>query len=476
MFDFLDPIQTLLAPHLAWVLILGVFGLLAIRAPIGVALGLPSIMVVLIKSEKATSLATAVVGAMNEKFLLTAIPFFILSSAFLTSGGAAKRIVDFAVAAVGQVRGGMGVAGVFSCMLFAALSGSSPSTVAAIGPIAIKGMEDSNYPKGFATGLIATAGTLGILIPPSIVMVVYAAATNESVGRLFLAGVMPGLLAGAMLVGGILIGIGRMKIEKPFWYGFRDALRKGVFAVPGLLLIVLIIWGIYAGFFTPTEAAAFAAVYGFVTATVFYRGIGFLKNSPWRREGESLPASAGRAVLEVAWSLPANLVHRETRGVLLNAAKMSVMLMFIIFNALIFSHVLTELRIPQQLASAIVSADMPPWVFLIIINLILLIGGQFMEPSGLLLIVAPIVYPLAMQLGIDPIHLGIIMVVNMEIGMITPPVGLNLFVASSITRMGILKVMQVSLPWVGVLFLFLIIVTYIPGVSLWLPDLAYGPR
>lgn len=361
-------------------------------------------------------------------------------------------------------------------MLFAALSGSSPSTVAAIGPIAIKGMEDSNYPKGFATGLIATAGTLGILIPPSIVMVVYAAATNESVGRLFLAGVVPGMLAGAMLVGGILIGIGRMNIEKPFWFGFRDALRKGVFAVPGLLLIVLIIWGIYAGFFTPTEAAAFAAVYGFVTATVFYRGIGFLKNSPWRRSGEALPAAAGRAVLEIAWSLPANVLHRETREVLLNAAKMSVMLMFIIFNALMFSHVLTELRIPQQLASAIVSADMAPWMFLIIINLILLIGGQFMEPSGLLLIVAPIVYPLAMQLGIDPIHLGIIMVVNMEIGMITPPVGLNLFVASSITRMGILKVMQVSLPWVGVLFLFLIIVTYVPAVSLWLPDLAYGAR
>lgn len=476
MFDFLNPVQAMLAPHLAWVLILGVFGLLAIRAPIGVALGLPSVMVVLIKSDKATSLATAVVGAMNEKFLLTAIPFFILSSAFLTSGGAAKRIVDFAVAAVGQVRGGMGVAGVFSCMLFAALSGSSPSTVAAIGPIAIKGMEDSNYPKGFATGLIATAGTLGILIPPSIVMVVYAAATNESVGRLFLAGVVPGLLAGVMLVGGILIGIGRMKIEKPFWFGFRDALRKGVFAVPGLLLIVLIIWGIYAGFFTPTEAAAFAAVYGFVTATVFYRGIGFLKNSPWRRQDESIPLAAGRAVVEITWSLPANLLHRETREVLLNAAKMSVMLMFIIFNALIFSHVLTELRIPQQLASAIVSAEMAPWVFLIIINLILLIGGQFMEPSGLLLIVAPIVYPLALQLGIDPIHLGIIMVVNMEIGMITPPVGLNLFVASSITRMGILKVMQVSLPWVGVLFLFLIIVTYLPGVSLWLPDLAYGPR
>ena len=167
MFEIFDPLREFLSPHLSLVLLLGVIGLLAVRAPIGVALGLPSLIVVLLKSGKATSIATAVIGAMNEKFLLTAIPFFILSSAFLTSGGAAKRIVDFAVAAVGQVRGGMGVAGVFSCMLFAALSGSSPSTVAAIGPIAIKVMEDSNYPQGLCQ-LIATAGTLGILIPPAL--------------------------------------------------------------------------------------------------------------------------------------------------------------------------------------------------------------------------------------------------------------------------------------------------------------------
>ena len=474
MFEIFDPLREFLSPHLSLVLLLGVIGLLAVRAPIGVALGLPSLIVVLLKSGKATSIATAVIGAMNEKFLLTAIPFFILSSAFLTSGGAAKRIVDFAVAAVGQVRGGMGVAGVFSCMLFAALSGSSPSTVAAIGPIAIKGMEDSNYPKGFAAGLIATAGTLGILIPPSIVMVVYAAATNESVGRLFLAGVVPGLLAGLMLVGGILIATAHLKIKKPFWAGFHDAVSKGVFAVPGLLLIVLIIVGIYQGFFTPTEAAAFAAVYGFLTATVFYRGIGFLKDTPWRRDGESVAMAALRGVRDVLWSTIPNIFHPDTRKVLVDASKMSVMLMFIIFNALIFSHVLTELRIPQDLANLVISEDMRPWMFLIIVNVILLIGGQFMEPSGLLLIVAPIVYPIAMNLGIDPIHLGIIMVVNMEIGMITPPVGLNLFVTSSITKMGILRVMQVSLPWVGILFIFLMIVTYVPQVSLFLPNLAYG--
>ena len=443
MFEIFDPLREFLSPHLSLVL-LGVIGLLAVRAPIGVALGLPSLIVVLLKSGKATSIATAVIGAMNEKFLLTAIPFFILSSAFLTSGGAAKRIVDFAVAAVGQVRGGMGVAGVFSCMLFAALSGSSPSTVAAIGPIAIN------------------------------VMVVYAAATNESVGRLFLAGVVPGLLAGLMLVGGILIATAHLKIKKPFWAGFHDALSKGVFAVPGLLLIVLIIVGIYQGFFTPTEAAAFAAVYGFLTATVFYRGIGFLKNTPWRKDGESVPMAALRGVWDVLWSTIPNIVHPDTRKVLVDASKMSVMLMFIIFNALIFSHVLTELRIPQDLANLVISEDMRPWMFLIIVNIILLIGGQFMEPSGLLLIVAPIVYPIAMNLGIDPIHLGIIMVVNMEIGMITPPVGLNLFVTSSITKMGILRVMQVSLPWVGILFIFLMIVTYVPQVSLFLPNLAYG--
>ena len=467
----IDAIRHALEPHTVFVLFSLVFVLLALRVPIGVSLGLPALTVTFIESGKASSLATAVVGAMNEKFLLTAIPFFILSSAFLTSGGAAERIVRFAIAAVGHLRGGMATAGVFSCMLFAALSGSSPATVAAIGPIAIKGMEEAKYPKPFAAGVICTAGTLGILIPPSIVMVVYAAATNESVGKLFLAGVVPGLLAGLLLVVGIWFGVGRYNIGKLSWPGWLTFFKSAWHAVFGLLLIVLILMGIYQGWFTPTEAAAFAAVYGFLTATVIYRGIGLLKNEPWQKEGEQL----GQAVLRNLWksvvSIPINVFHPETREVLLNAAKMSIMLMFIIFNALMFSHVLTELQIPQGIAARIIDAEFAAWTFLVVVNLLLLLGGQFMEPSGLLLIVAPIVYPIALQLGIDPIHLGIIMVVNMEIGMITPPVGLNLFVTSSITGMGILRVMTAALPWIGILFCFLILITYVPEVSLFLPGL-----
>ena len=467
----IEALRHALEPHTTFVLFTLVFALLALRVPIGVSLGLPALTVTFIESGKASSLATAVVGAMNEKFLLTAIPFFILSSAFLTSGGAAERIVRFAIAAVGHLRGGMATAGVFSCMLFAALSGSSPATVAAIGPIAIKGMEEAKYPKSFAAGVISTAGTLGILIPPSIVMVVYAAATNESVGKLFLAGVIPGLLAGLLLVVGIWFGVGRYNIAGLSFPGWLTFVKRAWHAVFGLLLIVLILMGIYQGWFTPTEAAAFAAVYGFVTATVIYRGIGLLKDEPWQKDGEALSQAAWRNLWKAVVSIPINVFHPDTRRVLLDAAKMSIMLMFIIFNALMFSHVLTELQIPQSIAAGIIDAEFAAWTFLVVVNVLLLIGGQFMEPSGLLLIVAPIVYPIALQLGIDPIHLGIIMVVNMEIGMITPPVGLNLFVTSSITGMGILQVMTAALPWVGILFGFLILITYVPEVSLFLPNL-----
>ncbi len=469
----IDELRLFLEPHVGWLLFVMVFGLLAIRAPIGVALGLASIAVTLVETGRATSLATAVIGAMNEKFLLTAIPFFILSSAFLTSGGAAQRIVQFAISAVGHVRGGMATSGVFSCMLFAALSGSSPATVAAIGPISLKGMDEANYPLKFGAGVITTAGTLGSLSPPSIVMVVYAASTNESVGKMFIAGVIPGLLAGLSLMIGIWFAVGALKIAKRDWVGWRILVASGYQAFFGILLIVLVLGGIYQGFFTPTEAAAFAAVYGFVTATVIYRGIGFMKDQPWRRDGESVSVAVLRNTGLCLITLPLNLFHKDIRKVLLDAAIMSVMLMFIIFNALMFSHVLTELEIPKHMADSIAAANLQPWLFLVILNIMLLIGGQFMEPSGLLLIVAPILHPIALSLDIDPIHLGIIMVVNMEIGMVTPPVGLNLFVMSSITGMGILEVVRAALPWTGILFLFLILITYVPQISLFLPELLY---
>ena len=456
-----------------------VFVMLALRVPIGVSLGLPSIIVIFLVSGKISGLATAVVGAMNDKFLLTAIPFFVLSSVFLAGGGAAERIVRFAISAVGHLRGGLASAGVFACMMFAALSGSSPATVAAIGPMAIRGMKEAHYPEKLAVGIISTAGTLGILIPPSIVMVVYAAATNESVGRLFMAGIIPGLSAGLLLMLGVRFAVRRLAIDTIPKSSLRTILRNAVGASFGLLLIVLILAGIYGGWFTPTEAAAFAAVYSFIVASCLYRGIGFLKEQPWRknlgRKGrESYPRATIRALWQIPFAATCGLVHADTRASLLEAAKITLMLMFIIFNALMFSHVLIEIQLPQQITEVIASVDTPPWLFLLIVNLLLLVGGQFMEPSGLLLIVAPIVHPIALSLGIDPIHLGIVMVVNMEIGMITPPVGLNLFVASTIAKMEFLTVVRAVLPWMLLLLGFLMVITYVPFISTALPNALYG--
>jgi len=460
-------------PYLGFILIGLVFLFLVLRVPIGVSLGLPALIVVLLNPEEQVSgLVLGAMSAMTSKFLLLAIPFFILASAFLTSGGASARIVKFAVSAVGHVRGGMGSAGVLACMLFAALSGSSPATVAAMGPLSIDGMRKAGYPLPLAAGIISTAGTLGILIPPSIVMVVYCAAVNEDVGRMFLAGIVPGLLAGAMLMVAIRFYMARANVQQLTWAGWAMLRRTGLDAFFGLALIVLIIVGIYGGFFTPTEASAIAVVYAFFVATVVYRGIGYAKNVKWREAGETTGQSVKRNAPHVllGMALLPNLFHGETRGTLIQGARLAIMLMFIIMNALIFSHVLTGLKIPDAIAATILEWGLSPWAFLLILNVLLLIGGQFMEPSGLLLIVAPIVYPIAISLGIDPIHLGIIMVVNMEIGMITPPVGLNLFVTSSITGMGIMSVMRAALPWTGVLMLFLIAVTYIPQISLALPN------
>jgi len=355
---------------------------------------------------------------------------------------------------------------VFACMMFAALSGSSPATVVAIGTIVIAGMRQVGYTKEFAAGVICNAGTLGILIPPSIVMVVYAAATDVSVGRMFLAGVFPGLLAGIMLMIGIYI-IARVKgLPKQDWKGWGEVGASFIDALWGLLLIVIILGGIYSGKFTPTEAAAVAAMYAFFVANFVYCDMG-----PLYRAGEkALPI----------WKKPHSVLtvwfHRDTRNVLFESGKLTIMLMFIIANALILKHVLTEEQIPQQIAEIMLAAGLGPIMFLVVVNLLLLIGGQFMEPSGLLIIVAPLVFPIAIELGIDPIHLGIIMVVNMEIGMITPPVGLNLFVTAGVAKLSVLNVVKAALPFVAILFLFLIIVTYFPPLSTWLPTAVMGPE
>ncbi|MBK5106320.1 MAG: TRAP transporter large permease, partial [Burkholderiales bacterium] len=375
----------------------------------------------------------------SEHFTLLAIPFFILSGAFMTTGGVAKRMIRFANACIGHLRGGLAMASVMACMLFAAVSGSSPATVVAVGSIVIAGMVRNGYTKEFAAGVICNAGTLGILIPPSIVMVVYAAATETSVGKLFIAGVIPGLLLGLMLMIAIYFRARYLDIPRQPRATLREVAVAGRDSIWGLLLLVIILGGIYGGIFTPTEAAAVAAVYAFVIAVFVYRDVKFT----------------------------------ATPHVLVDAAKVTVMLMFIVANALLFAHVLTTERIPQMITEQIIGMGMAPWQFLIVVNILLLIAGNFMEPTGIILILAPILFPIATELGIDPVHLGIIMVVNLEIGMVTPPVGLNLFVTSGITGMPLTKVVRAALPWLTVLLVFLLMATYIPWISLFLPNLLF---
>ena len=450
------------------ILFLLVIAMLIIGVPIAISLGLSSIFFLLTLSDTSlASIAQSFFQAMAGHYTLLAIPFFILASSFMSTGGVAKRIIRFSIAVVGHFPGGLAIAGVFACMLFAALSGSSPATVVAIGTIVIAGMRQVGYSKEVAAGVIANAGTLGILIPPSIVMVVYASATDVSVGRMFLAGVIPGLLAGIMLMVTIYIIAKMRNLPKGDWLGWNEIFASAREAVWGLFLIVIILGGIYGGIFTPTEAAAVASVYAFFIAVFVYRDMGPLA----AREGKPR-----QNLIQNPSALITAFFHKDTRDTLFEAGKLTVTLMFIIANALILKHVLTDEQIPQQIASAMLSAGFGAIMFLVIVNIILLIGGQFMEPSGLIVIVAPLVFPIAIELGIDPIHLGIIMVVNMEIGMITPPVGLNLFVTSGVARMPMMSVVRAALPFLGVLFIFLILITYVPIISTFLPTYFMGPE
>ncbi len=421
------------------VLFITLFAFMALGMPVAISLGLSSLLTIVLFGEDSLASLAIKLYETSEHYTLLSIPFFILAGAMMSTGGVAKRMVRFAVAAVGHMRGGLAIASVLACTLFAAVSGSSPATVVAIGSIVIAGMVRNGYTKEFAAGVICNAGTLGILIPPSIVMVVYAAVTNVSVGRIFMAGVLPGILLAFMLSFAVWWRAGKLTLTKTEKASTREVLIAFKDSIWGLALLAIIMGGIYGGIFTPTEAAAVAAVYATFVAVAVYRDIKF----------------------------------RDLPHVLMDAGKTTVMLMFIIGNALLFAHVLTTERIPQTITEHIVAAGMAPWMFLIVVNVILLIAGNFMEPTGIILILAPIFFPIAEQMGIDPIHLGIIMVVNMEIGMITPPVGLNLFVTSGITGMSLVQVTRAALPWLAILLLFLLLVTYIPQISLWLPALIF---
>ena len=372
-----------------------------------------------------------------EKFEIMAIPFFILAGNFLTHGGVARRMIRFATSMIGHWHGGLGLAGVMACALFAAVSGSSPATVVAIGSVILPAMVKQGFPNKFGAGILTTSGSLGILIPPSIAMVMFSVSTNVSVGAMFIAGIVPGI-ALAIALGTTTWYIARKndypRMPKASWGERLVAFKESVW---GLLLIVVVMGGIYSGIFTPTEAAAMAAVYAFIVAVFVYKDMS-LKQIP---------------------------------KVLLDSASMSAMLLYIITNAVLFSFLMTSENIPQAMADWMINQGFGPVAFLLVVNILLLLAGNVMEPSSIILILAPILFPVAIKLGINPIHFGILIVVNMEVGMCHPPVGLNLYVASGITKMGISELTMAVMPWLLTMLAFLMVVTYWPGLTLWLPRL-----
>ena len=403
--------------------------------PISIALGLTVLSFLFFFTNIPTEAVAMKLFTGIEKFEIMAIPFFILAGNFLTHGGVAKRMINFATSMVGHLHGGLALSGVIACALFAAVSGSSPATVVAIGSILLPAMVKAGFPKRYGAGVITTSGSLGILIPPSIPMVIYCVATNSSVGGMFMGGVVPGLML-ATILGLVSWWIAR-KNDYPRMAKATTAQRLKAFreSVWGLLLIVIVLGGIYSGLFTPTEAAAMSAVYAFFVAVFIYKDITFKK----------IPK------------------------VLLDSASMSAMLLYIITNAVLFSFLMTHEQIPQIMADWILGHNLGVVSFLLVTNVLLLLAGNVMEPSSIILILAPILFPVAMKLGIDPIHFGVLITVNMEVGMCHPPVGLNLYVASGITKMGISELSVAVLPWLLAMIGFMLLITYVPIISLWLP-------
>lgn len=416
------------------------FLLLIAGVPIAVALGLSTSLAILFFTHEPTLLIAQKLFISLDKFALMAIPLFVLMGNFLSQGGAARRIIRFARALVGHLPGGLPMSAIFACVIFAAVSGSSPATVAAIGSIMMGAIREDGYSPAFSVGSIVSSGSLGIIMPPSIILIVYGVTVDQSIGKLFMAGVLPAFFLGGLLMAVTYVAAIRgghkrkpMAPLREVWSSFKDASW-------GLFVIVIVIGGIYGGIFTPTEAAAVSAVYAFFTVKFIYR--------------------------DLSW--------KEIPQVIKTSAATAAMIMFIIANAMIFAHLLTTEQMPQNLANWIISLNLNVYMFLIFLNLLLLLAGNFMEPSSLIMILAPLIFPIAVQLGVDPIHLGVIITVNMEIGMLTPPVGLNLFVASGISGLTLQETIRASMPWFFALLGGLAVVTYVPWISLFIPNMIYG--
>ncbi len=408
--------------------------------PIAASLGLSSIWALQLDGQSISVVGQKVFAGI-DKFVLMAIPFFILAGNVMQNGGIARRLMNLASTLVGWFRGGFGAATVLSTMFFSSMSGSSSATTAAIGTITIPQMEKKGIPKNYATALVASSGELGAIIPPSTTMIIYGFVANVSIGGLFLAGILPGLLIGFSLIITFIILAKIMgfdpptRLDKKIWIKeLWTALKDAFWA---LMMPVIILGGIYFGYFTPTEAAVVAVVYGFIIGFFVYKEIKI----------------------------------KDLMNIFTKSAITSAIVLLIVGFSAIFSYILTVNKIPHVVGEMIVQMTNNPYIFLLLVNIVVFIAGMFMETAAAILIIAPILTPVATQFGIDPIHFGIIIIVNLAIGMVTPPVSLNLFLACKIANLRIEQLAKPMFLFLSVLVVNLLVITYIPAISLWILSL-----
>jgi C4-dicarboxylate transporter DctM subunit len=419
-------------------LFISLFVFLILNVPVGIAIGMSAAATIIIGGKLSLGYVAQALVTGCDSFPLMAIPLFILAGEFMGQGGVSKRILNVCNVFFGRITGGLAIVTVTVCMFFAAVSGSGPATVAAVGSMVVPTMLQKGYSKTFTLALIACAGSIGVIIPPSIPMVIYGVSTSTSISSLFLGGFIPGIL-----IGFALMIFCYLYCKKQGWQGDAEKFtwKKSLLTIWdakwALINPFIILGGIYGGFFTPTEAAAVAAVYAFICGVLIYRELDF----------------------------------KKTISTIGGACSTTGTTMVILGCATAFTQILTIEQIPQIITQSILSVSNNVIVILLLVNIFLLIVGCFMDTTPAMLVLAPILLPVALQLGMSPIHFGIIMVVNLSIGFITPPLGINLFVASRIGNSSLDVVVRGIVPFVIVMIGCLMLITYIPQISMTLPNL-----
>jgi C4-dicarboxylate transporter DctM subunit len=416
------------------------FALLAAGMPIFLVLGSCAALLYVVSGEPLIGVAQLVIDQLNSTTLM-ALPLFVMAAAFMRFGGVARALVDLATAWLGGVRGSLGLVTVVSCTLFAAICGSSVATALAMGSILLPAMVERGYPRSFALGVVGASGTIGIVVPPSLALILYGIVAEQSVPRLFLAGVLPGLLQAAAFFAWVLFDARRRNFPREAPRPLADRLRVTLRALPALLVPAVVIVGIYGGLVTVTEAAALAAVAALLVSLLVYRGF--------------------------HWT--------QTLDVIAEAMRSAGTIMLIVATALAFGHWMTQSGVPARLVQFTVAHGFDTWQFLLAINVLLLALGCFLEVTATLLLVLPILAPVLRPLGVDPVHFAIIFTHNMEIGLVHPPVGLNLFVLATLSQAPLGEVIRGILPFLLLLLIVLGIITYIPSLTLWLPNYVFGP-